>query len=133
MFDPIEEPMLKLRAALRVMVRRFSYFVWHRRPARQLFFLLLELAGVTLFAAGLLSTMFFFNAESPAEAAHRGRAQMPAECEAGFFNGGAYHCWYTIRDHPLLFLFSLAVLVAGAAIVVGASRHWFHSRRAGGA
>src|SRR5713226_3219236 len=133
MSNPIREPMRILSAVSRVVGRRLSYFVKHRNPVGRSFFFLVEAAGVTLFALGMLSTMAFLSAETPAEAAHRGLAKMPSECEAGFLNHGVYTCWYTISDHLFLFVVSLAVLLAGGAIIVWAQRRWFPSGRTGGA
>ena len=84
--------------------------------------LLSEVLGIVLFALGGLASGAFLAAETPAEAARRGIAVMPHECEAAFLNHGGYTCWYTISDHPILFILSIAVIIGGGAIVVWAQR-----------
>jgi hypothetical protein len=122
------KPIRIMAASLRVMRQRLAYYFRHRNPAKLLLFLLVEGAGVILFASGVLSTLAFLSTETPAEAAHRLFAKMPSECEAGFLNHGAYTCWYTISDHPLLFALSLTAMLVGGAIMVWAQRHWFPPR-----
>ena len=124
-----QNPMRIMAACVRVMRQRLACYFRRRNPAKRLLLLLVEGAGVILLASGLLSTLAFLATETPAEAARRGLARIPSECEAGFFNHGAYTCWYTISDHPLLFALSLAGLLAGGAIVAWAQRRWFPPRR----
>ena len=123
------KPMRIMAATLRVTRQRLAYYFRHSNLAKRLLFLLVEGAGVTLLASGVLSTLAFLATETPAEAARRPFAKMPSECEAGFFNHGAYTCWYTMSDHPFLFTLSLTAVLAGGAIMVWAQKRWFPSRR----
>ena len=113
---------------LRVMERRLAKFSSRHDPRRWLAGLVTEVLGLTLFAFGLVSGLLFLSADSPAEAARRGLAKLPVQCEAGYFNHGSYVCWYTIADHPLLFAASIATLVVGASTFAWAHRRWFYRR-----
>jgi len=66
------------------------------------------------------STLNFVLAETPEQAAARGRS-MPAEWEAGVWNHGRYLRWYRISSHPWLFgAGCLGLLAAAGVLVMGA-------------
>jgi len=71
-----------------------------------------------------LTTLLFLSTKSRVELAGGG-SKIPDECEAAFWNHGAYACWYTIQDHPFWFALSLGALATGAGIIAWSQRHWF--------
>jgi len=110
-----------------------AYFPRDRQLVGRLLFFLMEIVGVGLFGLGIVSTLAFLSADTPSEAVQRGLAKIPNGCEAGYYNHGAYLCWFTIRDHVFLFSISVAALLVGGAIIAWAQRHWFRSKRTDGA
>jgi hypothetical protein len=79
--------------------------------------LLSEIAAVIAFALSIVVVLLFLAADTPEEAALRGWFPLPAACEAGVLNHGAYLCWFTIREHPLWFALSIACLVASSVVL----------------
>jgi hypothetical protein len=113
-----------LDAAFRVAKRRFIEFSGRERPLWRLPFIAFEFLGAMLSGVGILSTLMFLSADTPAQAQVGALAKFPSACEAGFYSGGKYICWYAIQGHLFLFLLSLAVLATGAAIMKWAQRFW---------
>jgi hypothetical protein len=107
-----------VRAALTVGERRVADYATHSSPASRITIWLMEAVGVTLFALGALAVGAFLEAETPAEAAGRGLALVPQGCEAGYYMGGRYLCWFTISGHPLVFLLSLLVCIFGVMLAI---------------
>ena len=71
--------------------------------------------SVLAFAASILGVLMFIGAETPEQAVSRGLAVVPPGCEAGFYEGGRYVCWYRWSGHPILFALNIALLLAFAA------------------
>jgi hypothetical protein len=76
-----------------------------------------ELIVIFLFGLSIVVFLMFLGVDTREEAALRGLAKLPLGCEAGFYQGGAYICWFTIREHPVWFALSLLGLVASAIVV----------------
>jgi hypothetical protein len=85
---------------------------------------LIEAIGVGLFALGGLATGAFFGADTPLEAVRRGLAFVPQGCEAGYYMGGRYLCWFTISGHPFLFFVSLLSCICGAMLATWGTKLW---------
>ena len=113
-----------VHAASRVVEHRSRDYIAHRPPVKRSFIFLVEAVGVALFALGVLSCLAFSAAETPLEAARRGLAKFPTQCEAAYFNHGTYLCLYTIHDHPFLFAISVVTLVGGVSLMVWGQRRW---------
>ncbi len=84
---------------------------------RKVALLLLEIFGVVLAGCGLVTTLSFVVAKTPQEAVLAGGPQMPSSWEVGVLNHGSYYEWYSISQHPFLFVLSVAGLISGFAII----------------
>ena len=81
------------------------------------------LSLLQIFASFLLFFLFFclvnfFAAVTPEEALRRGYQPIPSGWEAGVMNHGKYYEWYSIQNHPLLFLTCLLGFIILFAFII---------------
>jgi hypothetical protein len=109
-----------------------------RAPAKGIDYLLIEplwkrpkrlalvgLATINMFAA-FICVVSFVVSDTPAQALAQRRVVFPATWEAGVWNHGSYYEWYSLAQHPILFIMSLVWFAASIAAMSYAQR-WLRS------
>jgi len=97
------------------MFRQSPLVLFRQRPLRSA---LQVLAGVLHLAAGI-SLINFAVAYTPDEAKLVGHT-FPPDWSAGVMNHGTFYRWYTVNDAPVLFGFSVIVLI----LAIGSFIYW---------
>jgi hypothetical protein len=84
---------------------------------------LIRVVAMLVTALSLYAVFMFLNADPPNQPGHNiSCAPMPSHWEAGVCTHGKYFEWYLIRNHPFLFVLSLAGFVAGVAGLIASRK-----------